>query len=88
MSPILYHFTPVLLGAIFVLSIKFKIYKRSVSTFITLFALALSATLMHFGMFDQAIIVILITAVVLLYRAMTKDQTDVLVHHIHRHCHE
>ena len=80
MSPFLYQAVPFISAVLFLLMFQWKIWKRSISSFVAVSGLMLISNLMHFGYIDMGFIFILLTIVLLLLRAMTKPENDKLIY--------
>lgn len=76
MTSYLYEFIPFFTGGIVALSLLFKIYKRSITTFIYIISQQIVINLFIYGYMDEALIVMLLTMVTLLVRAMAKSDND------------
>jgi len=76
MTTYLYDFIPFFVGGIVALLLLFRIYKRSVTTFVYIVSQTVVINLIIYGYIDEALIVMLLTMVILLVRAMTKSDND------------
>jgi len=72
----LYELIPFFSLGLFALAFRYKIYKRSVSTFLTIIMVALSSNLVYYGYINSAIVFTLMIVTILLYRAIIKPTDD------------
>lgn len=70
------HFMPLFTGGILALSLLFKIYKRSVATFIIILSQMIVVNLIMYGYIHEAILTMIATTIILLIRAMAKSDKD------------
>jgi len=83
MTITLYTLVPMLSIVLFTMSLTMKIYKRSVSSFITIIMVAVASNSMYYGYINFGLVTIVVLMVVMFLRAVTKADTDSFL--IHRH---
>jgi len=76
MSQELYTLIPMISLAMVFFSFSMKIYKRSISSFISILMISISSNLAYYGYIDLASMAVLIFMVVMFYRAMVKPEND------------
>lgn len=77
-NDLIVEFTMVLSGGFLALSMLFKIYKRSISTFSVFVAFAIVSNLLYYGYVELAMCALIISLVLLLLRAIMKDDNDTI----------
>ena len=80
MSNFIYDLSPTFTFGLLALSFLFKIYKRSVSTFVIIVVSASVVNLNHYGHQEYSSTIILISLAGLLIRAMVKPTNDSWIH--------
>jgi hypothetical protein len=75
-------FFPYFSGGMAALSIMFKLYKRSVSTFITFIGIAISSTLVLIDKLELGLLIMMALMIVMLWRAMVKNDNDTFLRQI------
>jgi len=76
MTSYVFDFMPLFTGGILALSLLFKIYKRSIATFIIILSQMIVVNLMMYGYIHEALLAMIVTTIILLIRAMAKSDTD------------
>ena len=81
MSMFIYDFSPTFTLALLTLSFMFKIYRRSVSTFVIILVSAVVSNINHYGYQDYSSVIVLISLIFLMIRAMVKPTNDHWIHY-------
>lgn len=76
MTSYLFDFMPFFTGGIMALSLLFRIYKRSVATFIIIISQTIVVNLIIYGYVNEALLTMIFTIIILLIRAMAKSDND------------
>lgn len=84
MNQYLYLLLPYLSLGMVALSIRFKLHKRSISTFMSFVMIAVVSNCIHYGYVDCGLIATVIYMVVMMLRAMGKPDNDIIVPKIYR----
>ena len=74
----IYLFFPMFANGMVALSFLFKLYKRSISSFIMYIAIALTSNIMYAGHIEIGLLVMIIVMIAVMVRAMTKCDADSL----------
>ncbi len=85
MSATLFNFIPFFSGVIAIMVFQFNIYKRSKSTFLTVLSFVFTANAMAYGYLDMGVIVMIVSIIVLIVRAVMKPDTDTWLSHVIKH---
>ena len=80
MNQDLYTLVPTLANAMLALSIIMRVYKRSISAFISIAMVAVSSNLMYYGYVNYGLVSIILLMVVMFYRAVSKPANDTFVY--------
>lgn len=73
---VLYHLIPALSLGLAVLSIIYKLHRRSVSSFLTIIMVALSSNAIYYGLFSLSMIVVFVFTMVIFMRGIMKADND------------
>jgi len=76
MTYYVFDFMPFFTGGIMALSLLFRIYKRSIATFIIIISQMIVVNLITYGYVYEASITMILTTSILLVRAMAKSDND------------
>ena len=80
MSLFMYEFSPTFTFGLLALALIFKIYQRSISTFVIIIVTTAVVNLNYYGYQEYSSSIILVSLAGLLIRAMVKPTNDHLVH--------
>jgi len=81
MTQTLYTLVPMLSLVMFVMSFTMRIYRRSVSSFITILMVAISSNAMYYGYIEFGLISIVLLMIIMFYRAVVKPANDSFIIH-------
>lgn len=77
----IYQFFPMFANGMVALSLLFRLYKRSISAFITFIAIAMTTNIIYAGRIEYALILLMLFMIIIMARAMTKSDADRFFRH-------